>query len=311
MKKIHIAGVVLATVVVAFAVFRQFLPANPPIDPPAYSEPRPATPPSNSRADEPPYPTVPSTSSEDPHRHVPQPPASAPAWSRGHVYAGFPRYARPLKVLENQGYVVGYCDTRKNPLWVAYRAFDVDNPLRHKRPSRFRVDRRTRAQVSHDDYTRSGYDRGHMAPNYVINTRYGQQAQYETFLMSNIVPQKPNLNRHVWVALEMLVAKDYTARFEEVWVICGPVFDGSIETLASGVEIPDAFYKIIVDEKQRAVRVLAFMVPQGVERQDQEPLVRFLTSIREVERRTGLDFLHELPDDIEGELEQKKAESLW
>ncbi len=56
------------------------------------------------------------------------------------------------------------------------------------------MDTLTIAKVTHNDYTHSGYDRGHMAPNYAIATRYGQEAQKETFLMSNIVPQLGNLN---------------------------------------------------------------------------------------------------------------------
>jgi len=230
---------------------------------------------------------------------------------RPYAYAGLPRSALPIKVLKNQGFVVGYSDTRKNPLWVAYRILKIESPTTHKRPSRFKVDNRTAARVSHNDYTRSGYDRGHMAPNYAIATRYGGDAQLETFLMSNICPQKPSLNRHVWKGLEMLVAKDYANRLEEVWIICGPIFDEQIERLASGVEIPDAFYKIIVDEKDGKVRVLAFVMPQGVSSSERDQLAKFLRSVDDVEQQTGLDFLHELPDDVEDRVEAEKARGGW
>ncbi len=42
--------------------------------------------------------------------------------------------------------------------------------------------------------------------------------------MSNIVPQKPTLNRTVWRLLEERVAKEYAMNFEELWIITGPVY---------------------------------------------------------------------------------------
>ena len=248
---------------------------------------------------------------------APQVQRSAPAAARAtdegraYVYAGLPRSQEPVTILKDTGYILGYSESHKDPLWVAYRLFRVDNPVAPERPTRFTVDDRTEAKVRPQDYTRTGYDRGHMAPNYGIATRYGEQAQVETFLMSNIVPQKPALNRYVWKELEMKVAKDYANRLEEVWVICGPVFDGDIEKLASGVEIPDAFYKIIVDEENGHIRVLAFTMPQGVDSGDKDRLAKFLSSVDEIERQTGLDFLYELPDEIEDALEASVPQEIW
>jgi endonuclease G len=200
----------------------------------------------------------------------------------------------------------------RNPLWVAYRLFDVPD-LEHRaigpRKSTFTVDRRTRAQVAHSDYTRSGYDRGHMAPNYGIASRYGREAQLETYLMSNIVPQSPLVNRHLWKDLEMSVAKRYSCFFGEVWVITGPVFEGNIEKLESGVPVPSAYYKIIADETDGRLRTIAFLVEQRC-----PPYTRIrkrMVCIDEIEKITGLDFFSDLPDAAENELESKTASRLW
>jgi endonuclease G len=192
---------------------------------------------------------------------------------------------------------------------LTYRVFHVDNLDSPERPSRFMVDDRTAARVSHNDYSGSGYDRGHMAPNYAIATRHGADGQLETFLMSNIISQKGNLNRRIWKDLELLVAKDYGQNLGEVWVTTGPIFDENFEKLESGVEIPDACYKIIVDEDGDTVRVIAFIMGQDVS--GNEPLSRFLVSVDEIENATGLDFLSKLPDDIEDRLEREKAARLW
>ncbi len=228
-------------------------------------------------------------------------------------YGGFPSQGFKLfgriTRLENRGYVVGYSESMKNPLWVAYRLFDVPKLESGKRQSRFSVDTRTRIQVAHNDYTRSGFDRGHMAPNFGIATRYGAEAQKETFLMSNIVPQSPGVNRHIWKDLEMRVAKRYGRYFREVWVITGPVFQGEIKKLDSGVPVPSAYYKIIVDEQNGELRALAFLVQQRC-----PPYTRIkecLVSIDRLEELTGLDFFSDLPYGVEAELESKPATRLW
>lgn len=230
-----------------------------------------------------------------------------------YAYAGFPKDVSVpggrLKILQNQGYVVGYSESLKNPVWVGYRLFDVPVLSSEKRPSRFSVDKRTRARVSHDDYTNSGYDRGHMAPNYGIASRYGQEAQLETFMMSNIIPQTPRVNQHLWKDLELRVAQKYGLFFREVWVITGPVFDNQPDRLKSGVAIPSAYYKIIVDESGGRLRSLAFLVPHNI-----PPYSRIKTcliSIDELEKMTGLDFFPDLPDDVENELEAQTAGRLW
>ena len=148
-----------------------------------------------------------------------------------------------------------------------------------------------------------------MAPNYAIATRYGAQAQRETFLLTNICPQRPNLNQQVWRHLEDLVANTYANKLEEIWVVTGPVFDEQRELLASGIEIPDAFYQIILDEYAGRYRALAFIIEQDVG--SRVPLERFLVSVDSVEYVTGIDFFHELRDDLENALEAVTPKTLW
>ena len=124
-----------------------------------------------------------------------------------------PERAGPARVLANTGYVVGYSDELGNPLWAAYRVRDAEPRPAPPRPDEFAVDMRTVARIDPDTYSRSGYDRGHLAPNFVIATRYGTQAQRETFLMSNIVPQKHALNAGLWKELEQRIATSYPGRF--------------------------------------------------------------------------------------------------
>jgi endonuclease G len=225
-----------------------------------------------------------------------------------HVYGGAPAPgANPVRVLVNTGYVAGYSDALGNPLWAAYRMADIELKEAPPRPEDFRTDVRTAARIDPAVYNRSGYDRGHLAPNYAIATRYGVPAQEETFLMSNITPQKHGLNAGLWKALEQKIATSYPGRFGEVWVIAGPVFGARPPRLQQRVAVPEAFYMIIVDESDGRVRATAFLFPQ----EPGEGLDRHLVTIDELEQRTGLDFLAALPDDAEQALESKKAARAW
>ncbi len=210
-----------------------------------------------------------------------------------------------VRIFRNANFMLGYSDLRGNPLWVSYQIKSVAKGTeRYQRPRNYTVDWRSINQVKHADYTHSGYDRGHMAPNYAISRLYGKQAQLNTFLMSNIAPQKPNLNQKLWQRLEEVEIKHFTQLNEQVWVLTGPVFMGDTERLpnAMNVEIPAAFYKIyVLPCETDALRIIAFLMPQQVT--GNEPLTDYVTSVDAIEELTGLDFFTDLDDDIEESLE--------
>lgn len=209
------------------------------------------------------------------------------------------------RTLRHQGFLIGWSDLRANPLWSTYRLTPVEGVSVEPRPGHFESDWRILWPAGPDEYTGSGYDRGHMAPNYAIAAVHGREAQLDTFLMSNISPQRPDLNRRVWQRLEAEVIENFTERLGTLWVTTGPIFDDRITRMASWIEIPDAFYKILVapGDGRTPVRMLAFIVPQGV--RGDEPLERFVVSVNEVEARTGLDFFSELPEEAERALEAR------
>ncbi len=235
-----------------------------------------------------------------------------------HVYAGLPRPSPGAEytLLENIGFLVGYSEAREDPLWVAYRLDGVAAHVPGKRPRGFKVDPRTQARVAHDDYKQpdyqqdpDAYDRGHMAPNYAIASRYGREAQLETFYMSNIVPQRKALNQQTWAALEKAIADEWAAECGEVWVVVGPIFGDSPARLNGRSEVPDAFYALVLDEDPPALRALALILSQEV--RGRPPLRPFVTTIDAVEAATALDFFADLPDDLEAALEGAEADARW
>ena len=234
-------------------------------------------------------------------------------------YLGLPEavdWKNPMtwtRVFRNTGFMVGYSELRGNPLWVIYALAPPSSHAPHlRRPSRFEQDWRSLTRIGHDDYDHSGYDRGHMAPNHAISLLYGREGQLDTFRMTNIVPQKPDLNRELWERMEEAEVDRLAARFSRVWVYTGPIFEGSRERLSSSfrIEIPDAFYKIYaLPQADGHPRMLAFIVPQHVK--GNEALSRFATTVDEVEKRTGLDFFPKLEPGLEPSVEASAEPEFW
>ncbi len=229
------------------------------------------------------------------------------------MYQGEPKAISALntnswfRVLRNNGFIVGYSDLRGNPLWVEYALTPVtDNAPHLKRPSRFQTDWRGLNRVSHDDYTKSGFDRGHNAPNHAMSTLYGKYGQADSFLMTNISPQRPKLNQQIWQRLEEAELSFFAKNFGKVWVITGPIFGNNSERISSSlwhIDIPKAFYKIYITEESdsKPAFALAFIIPQTVT--GKEPLSQFVTTIDTVEAQTGLDFLSDFDNKTENHLE--------
>lgn len=219
------------------------------------------------------------------------------------------------RVLRNDGFMLGYSDWRMNPLWVTYRLDNRPTQAIGQRPSRFEEDWRTLPfwRASHDDYTHSGYDRGHLAPNYAIAQIHGREAQLQTFWMTNISPQTPELNRQVWQRIEQSAMDHFVQLKGEMWVITGPVFGDQVERLSSSwrVQVPEAFYKIFIapETADRPLRVLAFLVPQNV--RGNEPLDQFLVSVREIEQRTGLNFMPRVEPSLQEWVETSIQAEPW
>lgn len=229
---------------------------------------------------------------------------STQAWDLNHL----------TRIFRNDGFILGYSDLRGNPLWVVYRISPIpkDAPY-HKRPRYFSSDWRSISRIGHDDYSHSGYSRGHLAPNYAITRLYGREAQLDTFLMSNVSPQSDNLNRKLWQRLEEVEIDEFTKIFGEIWVYTGPIFDPEVEHLRTSnrVEIPDAFFKIYLapGAQPDKTRMLAFVMPQDV--RGDEPLDRYLVSVDRVEELTGFDFFPEMEDTLENRLEAAIESHPW
>ncbi|MBO6102226.1 MAG: DNA/RNA non-specific endonuclease, partial [Opitutales bacterium] len=151
-------------------------------------------------------------------------------------------------------------------------------------------------------YSKSGYDRGHMAPNYAVGRCYGPEAQSETFYMTNIIPQTPKLNRQTWRELEMRIANDIARKYETARVFVGPILSAPTRFMKNKIAVPVSCYAAIVvcDKANGRLYGLGFIIPQNPA---ENSIWDYCVAIDEIEELTGIDFFHQLPDDIENEIE--------
>lgn len=214
-----------------------------------------------------------------------------------------------ITVLDRGEFRIGWSKSLRHPVWAAYHVTRDAAYAVGERPD-FRKDPSVASSPAAGDYAKSGYDRGHMAPNYAITSRYGLTAQKATFLMTNIAPQRPSLNRAIWRDLEHRIAKLWTARYGEIWVIVGCYSESTRMNLKdTDIDVPERFYMLIVAQEGMDVRALAVDIPQTVGWNDYA--ARNLISIDELEAKTGLDFLPDLPEFFQSPLEAELPTRLW
>ena len=229
------------------------------------------------------------------------------------LFAGAPvRKSLPapddIRILDRGEFLIGWSDKLRHPVWCAYHVVRDARYDAGTRPS-FTKDKGVPSAPHPNDYTKSGYDRGHMVPNYAIATRYGDTERRKTFRMSNIAPQTAALNRGAWRNLEHRIADLWPARYGEVWVIVGCISNGREKIAGTGIDIPTEYYQVVIAQEGMDVRAFAVLLKQEVPWCAWE--ARNLVTIDELERRTGLDFNPELPAFIQEPLEADLPTRLW
>lgn len=101
-------------------------------------------------------------------------------------------------------------------------------------------------RATHDSYSNSGYDRGHMAPAADFSRSVTQCRG--TFRISNICPQTPSLNRGAWKKTE-IQERNLAISNNWVRVLAIPLILKADTSWigANMVAVPDAFIKVIYD----------------------------------------------------------------
>ena len=183
------------------------------------------------------------------------------------------------KILHKKAFDICYSCKWKTPKLVVYKVDGdlIDAKNLSRKSLRFRPDYNlpTKCRSYSKDYSRTGFDRGHLAPNAVFD--YNRAIQKETFLMSNIAPQKPQLNRRLWAKIEKFV-RIQARKYKDIGVITGVC--GSVGHIKHNVNIPKWWYKIIFRPDGK---VISFLVPNS-NKVGRDKAKMYLSSVKEIEK---------------------------
>ena len=211
------------------------------------------------------------------------------------------------QIIQRTGYTLSYDAKNKTPQWVAWELTKEETRGNEERTNEFQPDPDViGAKVLTYDYSHSGYDRGHMAP--AGDMKWNKKAMEESFYMSNICPQDHNLNTEDWNDLEMK-CREWARRYGKVYIVCGPIYNGKRNEYIGEhrVKVPDAFFKVILINKENKQRALGFLFENE---SGERPLEEYLTPVDSIEKLTGMDFFSALPDNIENKLEAEVSDKL-
>ncbi|NJL62317.1 MAG: DNA/RNA non-specific endonuclease [Methylacidiphilales bacterium] len=213
-------------------------------------------------------------------------------------------------LLVKKQYALSYNRDKGTPNWVSWqlnKSWLGDAP----RTNNFRPDDTIPKEwnrVLPNDYTRSGYDKGHMTPS--ADRSNNPEDNAATFLMTNIIPQAPDNNQGYWAELESYT-RSLANEGKEIYIISGGY--GQQGTIGKRkVAIPERIFKVIVvseagkelDGINESTRVIAVDTP-NYNGNKESRWSKYLTTVDELEKKTGYDFLNYVDKSIQKVIEAK------
>jgi len=212
------------------------------------------------------------------------------------------------QLLHRTGYITSYNKDKRVPFWTAWKLTSSHTTgTCQRKGTEYAADPDiTGPRADNSDYSRSGYDRGHMCP--AGDNKWDLKAMRQTFLFTNMCPQVGVLNQGGWNDLE-IKCRAWARKYGAMYIVCGPIFNGkSHKTIGSHkVAVPDAFFKVILC-MEGTPKAIGFIYNNDTSRGS---IPSHAVSVDEVERMTGLDFYPALPDNIEQRVESENNFKDW
>ncbi len=208
---------------------------------------------------------------------------------------------------EYEGFTVNFNPKNKTPNYVAWILQGNETEGASARSNKFWTDTDLEGCPDTRDYTRSGYDRGHMCP--AGEQKWSDEAMHDSFVMANICPQSHELNTGAWKTLEDK-ERVWAKRDSILVIVAGPIYDSSdTKTIGTNkVRVPSAFFKVLLAPYSTPMRAIGFVYPNM--RCDGN-MSAYAASVDDVEKMTGLDFFAALPDSIENDIEAQVPFKDW
>jgi len=182
---------------------------------------------------------------------------------------GLPSAPTNEVIISRRQYVISYNKERRSPNWVAWK-IDARSLGSADRTDKFEQDEELQKYLSRlpqappavtpGDYRGSCFDRGHQAPS--ADRTSSVSSNQATFVMSNMLPQTPYLNRDLWQQLEQYT-RDLVAEGKTVYVIAGPIYDENFGAIGPNgdIPVPSKLFKVIIVKDGNKLRTFSVVMP--------------------------------------------------
>jgi len=205
---------------------------------------------------------------------------------------GEPSVKNGNPVICRLGYILEHDPVAKIPNWVVWTLTPEHAIGCAERVDAFAADASLPSdkRATPADYAGTGYDQGHLAPN--ADMSYDAATARESFYMSNMSPQLPNVNRGTWKNLESAErAWVYQTKHAHT-IYAGNIFSTTTKVIGPDkVFVPTDLYKIVIDDVTK--KSYAFIIPnkEGID----ADFTKYQVTVSAVEKASGITF--PVPDD--------------
>jgi DNA/RNA endonuclease G (NUC1) len=221
--------------------------------------------------------------------------------------AGIPNSRFPIRVLAQPSYVNLFNEASRQSACVAIR-LDGSRSERSQAETSIIADSRI-PRLDAASMTLGQWAPYPLAPAKALVRQHGDRGAGDARLASNFVPMTASFYEDIWQRVMRELTQRYPKRFEEVWLCLGPLYRPESSKLASGIAVPDALYAIAFDlTDEGGLRALALIIPADAESVN---LNTYLTSIAQIEKLSGLQFLPEIDFSVRDTLIHYISPSVW
>ena len=223
------------------------------------------------------------------------------------LIAGLPGSKTPVRVLRNNSYINLFNEKERQTTCIAFKLSGRDRqdaPI----PDDFFEDPRIK-QLRARDLRLGQWQPQTIAPAQALAAEFGAVGANEACLVTNLAPMSAAFSSGLWQRLIYEITVTYPRRFGETWIYLGPVMRTQSSKIDSGVPIPDGFFAIVFDQTEAGgLRAIAFLLPQDA---TDTKLRNYITSIAQIEKHTGLQFLPEVDYHAQEVLGSAVSPQLW
>ena len=211
-------------------------------------------------------------------------PDGAVADTVSHSGMELPEYSDTEDIVSHTGYTASYNHVTLTSDWVALELTAAELIDAYDFECSFSWDPNVSSpKAMREDYSRSGWDKGHMAPR--ADMKWSAEALQESYFFTNVCPQDHEMNAQAWRKIEELTRR-VARRYGSVLVVCGPIYDSEPHRHIGPncVHVPDRFYKALAVSTKDEWHTVAFLVENN--RQSRSPRT-YAVSVDSVEAVIG------------------------